>query len=74
LTPASGTTGITIQGTPSGTYTKIGRIVYYTLALKCNRTGSGSTQVVIAGLPFSGTGGILQFTRFEPTGISYQWD
>src|SRR6056300_1101966 len=72
-TPASGTTGITIQGTPSGTYTKIGRIVYYTLALKCNRTGSGSTQVVIAGLPFSGTGGILQFTRFEPTGISYQW-
>src|SRR6056300_853487 len=72
-TPASGTTGITIQGTPSGTYTKIGRMVYYTISLKCNKTGSGSAQVVFTGLPFSGSGGILQFTRFEPTGISYQW-
>jgi hypothetical protein len=72
-TPASGTAGITTTGSPSGTYTKIGRIIYYTFNLQFYKTGSGSANVALTGLPFSGTGGILQFTRFEPTGIAYQW-
>jgi hypothetical protein len=72
-TPASGTTGVTFYGTPSGTYTKIGNLVYFTASFKCNKTGSGSTAVAISGLPFDGSGGICQFTRFEPTGIAYQW-
>jgi len=70
---ASAGNGEITMSSGSGEYTKIGNVVYFTLSLKIRQNSSSSNQVQIAGLPFSGTGGILQFTRFEPTGIAYQW-
>ena len=60
-TPVFGGTG----GTPSasysaqtGVYTKVGRIVYASAMLSWSGKSGGSGQLVIAGLPFAGSGSV----------------
>jgi hypothetical protein len=45
----------TYTGTPVGTYTRVGRRVYFNCSITINAIGSGSTTT-ISGLPFTSTG------------------
>jgi hypothetical protein len=67
-TPSLG--GTTTYNSRSGTYTKIGRLVYVYCAVNVNLIGTGSTNT-ISGLPFSasqrGGGGMSFFSSLSKT-------
>jgi hypothetical protein len=48
-----GNTGMTFSTAPNGSYTKIGRLVFFTLSFTLSATGSSSGQATIIDLPFT---------------------
>jgi hypothetical protein len=67
-TPSFSSTAVTVTVPLEGTYTKIGRVVYWRVTGKCQRTGDSTSQVTINGLPFSVVeSGVASTTYFEIT-------
>ena len=48
-----GTTGITYTTSPTGTYTKIGNLVFVIMGFQFSNKGSSTGSFVVSGLPFS---------------------
>ena len=67
-----GTTGITYS-TQSGTYTKIGNVVWITLNVTLSNKGSSSGVMQILGLPFSMSATVIPSMRIQGTTFGGQY-
>jgi hypothetical protein len=63
------TTGIT-YGAQTGTYTKVGNLVSFSVTVALTSKGSATGNATITGMPFTSNGGNFAFA-FEPNGATF---